>query len=404
MVRSEGRVASIASATASPDPTRPSRNRSSRGLVVLIFAMLLVMALTACTTPGVPPSCDKDQWPGTQGLNIDGLTSQSDAQQQATLDAANHAGARWVRVDVNWDYTEPAPGTWVYDAFDRVIPKITSRGMKVLLVMDYGVPRWANGVSDPFVPPTDPNAYGDFAAHVAARYAPYGVVYYEIWNEPNIDIYFHNPDPAKYVQLLQAAYTKIKAAVPNSIVLSGGFAPAATFGPDIAPSDFLDAMYQKGAKAYFDAVADHPYTMPVLASSQVPWGGFNDLVWNTNPYSSPGSHSMRTVMDHYGDGAKKVWATEDGAVVGPLPCSPQCGYFTEHDQAANVANMLATFSGFDWAGPMFIAKWQDATNPFETWGNHLGLLRLDGSQRPSYTEFVNHAFWHAFGQKPPASC
>lgn len=298
MVRSEGVVAGIASATASPDPTRPSGNRSSRGLVVLIFAMLLVMALTACTTPGVPPSCDKDQWPGTQGLNIDGITSQSDAQQQATLDAVNHAGARWVRVDVNWDYTEPAPGTWVFDAFDRVIPKLTSRGMKVLLVMDFGVPQWANGVSDPFVPPTDPNAYGDFAAHVAARYAPYGAIYYEIWNEPNIDIYFHNPDPAKYVQLLQAAYTKIKAAVPNSIVLSGGFAPAATFGPDIAPSDFLDAMYQKGAKAYFDAVADHPYTMPVLASSQVPWGGFNDLVWNTNPYSSPGSHSMRTVMDH----------------------------------------------------------------------------------------------------------
>ena len=70
---------------------------------------------------------------------------------------------------------------------------------------------------------------GSFAAAVAQRYAPQGVQDFEIWNEPNNMVFWlPAPNPAAYVQLLQAADTDIKAVDPGAFVITAAWLPKRT--------------------------------------------------------------------------------------------------------------------------------------------------------------------------------
>ena len=117
-------------------------------------------------------------------------------------------------------------------------------------------------------------SFGQFAAAVAQRYAPQGVQDFEIWNEPNNTVFWQPaPNPAAYVQILQAADTDIKAVDPGAFVITAGLAPETTQNGNINEVTFLQDMYADGAKGYFDAVGDHPYSYPALPDTYEAWSG-----------------------------------------------------------------------------------------------------------------------------------
>jgi hypothetical protein len=112
--------------------------------------------------------------------------------------------------------------------------------------------------------------YADAAKWVASRWGSYlgGL---EIWNEPNhVDSsgeagFWKTSDQAgDYVRLLQAAYPAVKSAMPTLPVVGGSLVYSDGF--------FLQALYDKGIKGYFDAFAIHPYTA-AASPYEVPKGG-----------------------------------------------------------------------------------------------------------------------------------
>ena len=108
--------------------------------------------------------------------------------------------------------------------------------------------------------PASPAAYGDFVAKFVARY-PGKIAAVEIWNEPNaISFYTPKPDPSGYVDLLKAAYPKVKAVDPSVVVLGGSMGSIIDVaGKAINPVAYLSQMYAAGARPYFDALTFHPY-------------------------------------------------------------------------------------------------------------------------------------------------
>ena len=104
--------------------------------------------------------------------------------------------------------------------------------------------------------------------------------------------------PPRYTELLKAAYPAIKALQPNSTVIAGGLSPA--LAPD-APPIFVNAMYDSGAKGYFDAMAMHPVRLPDRVGLADPLNGWSDV------------EVVRQIMVDRGDGDKKIWMTELGA-------------------------------------------------------------------------------------------
>ena len=55
-----------------------------------------------------------------------------------------------------------------------------------------GAPSWANGSTDPYVPPRDPNDLRRFMDSLAARTRG-RVAAWEIWNEPDEKDFWHGP-------------------------------------------------------------------------------------------------------------------------------------------------------------------------------------------------------------------
>ena len=180
--------------------------------------------------------------------------------------------------------------------------------------------------------PSDNAQYAKFVRLVATRYKG-KVANYEVWNEPNA-IFFWQPAPnaTQYTALLKAAYTAIKGADPNAMVIAAGVGAVVDFGSlTVNPVRFITEMYQAGAAGYFDALAFHPY----LSNNPFSQG---------TPYPDSPLNQVKQIynlMVANGDGNKKIWATEYGQ-----PSS----VVSEANEASYLGDFLRTWRNLPFAG------------------------------------------------------
>ena len=304
-------------------------------------------------------------------------------------------GFGWMKAFVSWDGLEPVPGA--YDWTDLSKATVAARQNRLGLVLRIDrVPPWARPNNpDPTSPP-DPSflrAWGSFLADVARRGRGH-VAAYEIWNEPNLASEWggRSPDPAYYVEMLQAAYHGIKSADPGAQVVSAGLAPTLGDGGREAMDNlaYLRAMYELGAGAYFDVLGSHPY-------------GFASPP-DANPRSMASFRSAeleREVMVEHGDGAKAVWATEAGWLLDPAAAgrgacwespSVQEILWQAMDQPAQARYLVEAYQyayeNWPWMGAIFLfnldfslAPWY--SNPCEPM-TFYSLLGPDGEPRAGF--------------------
>jgi len=109
---------------------------------------------------------------------------------------------------------------------------------------------------------TDPAYWDEYAAWVAGL-AAQGADAIEVWNEPNVEAEWPEGqiNGATYTQLLAKAYAAIKAANPNTLVISASLAPtgaeAAFPGKVVNDDKYLAQMAAAGAANYMDCVGIH---------------------------------------------------------------------------------------------------------------------------------------------------
>ena len=316
------------------------------------------------------------------GFSVNGgFQNETASDMRRDFDTMQAAGARWIRMDVNWAVIQAqGPSTYNWAPFDRVATDSVARGLSVLAVIQY-TPPWARPAGTPAeTPPTNLDDYARFAQAAAAHFAALGVHAYEIWNEPNIAAFWRpRPDVARYTRLLTLAAAAIRAADPQAVVVTGGTSPAADDGTNIAPVTFLRGIYANGGKGSFDAVGHHPYCWPAQPGEAYAWSAWY-VMYGTAP-------SLRSTMVANGDGAKKIWATEFGA-----PTNGPAGSFVSEDaQSRMVTNAISLFRSYDWAGPLFWYSGRDLGTATSTRENFFGLVRYDFSQKPAYAAYKTAA-------------
>ncbi|WP_153275322.1 beta-galactosidase [Rhodococcus sp. P1Y] len=284
------------------------------------------------------------------------------------LDAAANLGAEWLRVEVSWRNVEPQLGVLDWSNVDRVIESANRHGIQVLGLVSYA-PSWAQ-VPGPWTltpggRPADPQAFGNFAGRAAERYAS-TVSHWEIWNEPNLPLFFSPmPDVDAYAAILRASYGAIHAAVPGATVISGGVAIGNNTAVTIAPETFVDELYKRGAASYTDAIAVHPYTFPFTP--------YDDQLGNWNDVAA-----VRDVLVRNGDAGKKIWITEFGAPTGVAPDAVNDG-----QQARILADGITASEGVDFTGPIFVYSIRDNGPDLADREQNFGVLRGDFSEKPS---------------------
>ena len=217
----------------------------------------------------------------------------------AQLDMLAQDGLGVVRFDASWRNMEPSRGTYQWlDKLDAIVAAAEQRSLRIVIVVDE-TPAWANGGESAWVPPEDPADYARFVGMLAGRYAG-RVTGWEIWNEPDLSLFWQpQPDAAAYARLLVAASRSIRSADPSATVVGGSIA--------FNNTDYARALYDHGVKGSFDVLSVHPYTLTRAPDD-----------------TSDRFHSLTATLDDFhallrakGDDDLPIWITELGwAVVG----------------------------------------------------------------------------------------
>ena len=311
------------------------------------------------------------------GISVgDNLSSLNDQELDDTLADMESLGVGWLRFDMAWDLVQPNDANhFDWSRFDRIVTAAREHNIEVMPILVF-TPRWARQqacVNDFQCAPADPARFAAFAREAVTHYAPMGVKAWEVWNEPNINMFWlPSPNAAAYTQLLRASYTSIKQADPQATVISGGLSPAENTGSRIAPRDFLSGMYQNGAGGYFDAVGYHPYSYPALPGSILSWSGWSQM-YDLNP-------SIRSIMIANGDSNKAVWGTETGTPSGGR------GDVNETLQAQSYRDSVQQMSSKPWLATLFFHTYQDLSSNPGSVESYFGLIRYDGTRKPAYYE------------------
>ncbi len=241
------------------------------------------------------------------------LLSEPAAVRELALSRIREAGARVVRIPVNWNdivnaapgvgfvATDPASAEYHFGLIDAAVLGTVAAGLTPLLVVSHAppfaeaAPRWPFAYPGSWDP--SPTALEEFAIALARRYdgsfpdpqAPGGVLprvkLFQGWNEPNLARYLEPQwvavngrwsafSPLLYRELLNGFYAGVKIVAPDDVVIAAGVAPngdPAGVGR-IAPVTFLGALLcltTTGARRapdcqdppHFEMLAFHPLSV-----------------------------------------------------------------------------------------------------------------------------------------------
>lgn len=251
---------------------------------------------TTTTGAGVPA-------PVYGGPGLGGFAYGGHVESFAHPDKMAYAGMTWAKRQIRF-----SPGM-SGSAAAGAINQAHGAGFKILL-----------GIVGPPGCVVTPGCFEDYA-RFAGEVAALGADAIEVWNEPNIDREWQNGavSGTSYTQLLAMSYNAIKAANPNTAVISGAPAPTGFFGGcaaagcDDAP--FIQQMAAAGAANYMDCIGAH-YNEGIISPNQTsgdPRGGhYTRYFWGM----------VNTYAAAFG-GARPICFTELGYVTsegfGPLP-------------------------------------------------------------------------------------
>jgi hypothetical protein len=342
--------------------------------LVALLATLLAPAAARAASPGV---------------NIAGAPT-ADRVSEAIA-----TGAKSVRIFALWKDFEPtAKGEYpssevnlanTVKVYDDAIKQLNAAGVKPLFVVTEA-PAWANGSSDVHVAPRDPADFGDFLKRFAAHNKTVGpVAGYEVWNEPDENIFWHPaPDAGQYTAMLKAAYAGIKAGDPAATVVAGPMT-----GNDYA---WLENLYTAGAQGSFDVVAVHTDTSCLDRGPDEFYREDGKLA----RFTFLGYRTVHETMAAHGDGDKPIWMSELGwssTSGGPSSCTR--GMWTgkkpsgvsEANQAAFLSKAYSCLANDPYVTQADWFTLRDTTAESIDELNHYGLLRADGSPKPAMSAF-----------------
>ena len=324
------------------------------------------------------------------------------------LDPVVDMGFDWIVHFLRWANVQPKEGGgYHWGDLDNILQQAGSRGLNVLIRVDRP-PDWARKPGTSETGPVRPDKLGhwqtflrEMAAHARAKIQAEGwdvEIAYEIWTEPNLSVEWGRlpPDPGYYTTMLQHAYWGIKAGDPQAIVVTAGLATTGPAGMEQPPaypqawSDllFIQAMYDHGAKGYFDALGSHPYGF-AYPPEQDPW--------QVNGLAFRRAEQQRQVMVANGDGDKLIWATEWGWLLDPgSGCydwgdwSTRTWQIVSQEQQADYLRRAFLYAcrHWPWMGPMFVSNLDFSTVPWYHECEPMrwySILNPDGSPRLAYT-------------------
>jgi len=344
--------------------------KSASSVIATCVVVSSILALHAAQVhagnPAIPAFIEIPQNLGTQW---GGDMGEADVQR-----IGGELGVKWLRIEAGWATVEPKQGEYNFAGLEKHVDLLVRHGLKPLIILDYGNPiyqKTADPADDAFTGPSTPEAregYARFseaaAKHLAGKFPDINIVY-EIWNEPDYQLFWRpKPDVAAYVELVKATASRIRAAAPGAAVIGPATMSAKT--------PFITRAIELGILDHLDGFSVHPYR-------------------RTGPN---GKGSPETVIADYQKirDLMSVWFAARGQPGKTLPLiESEWGYsetslpdgagVTPVQQAEYLTRTWLIQSWLDVRISIWF-QWKSGDSPTDVW-SHFGMLRVDGSDRPS---------------------
>jgi len=347
------------------------------GVMLFIAALLAFLAQRSPLRRDV--SAADSELAGAIGVDLS-ASELADSDLAGILARLDQAGARWVRFVLPWDEIEPARGQVKWEHLDRVFELLRAQPRLTPVVVLNGSPAWARRPDDaanPLAPPQERADFGAFAVAVARRYGDQ-VRFYQVWHQPNIAPHWgaRPVDPADYLGLLREAAVQIRSADADAQIVLAALAPNTELGgANLSDIAFLEALYARGARPWFDVAAAQPYGFSAPPDAPASPGALN----------FGRATLLRDVMVLHGDGAKRLWATAFGwdALSADWTGRPSpWGQVDEATQARHTSQAIElAATRWPWLGPLFWPAACPQLAPDDPWRG-FALCAKDGGARP----------------------
>lgn len=326
------------------------------------------------------------------GVNVE-LGQYPAEELPAQLARMRDSQITWVRQVFPWNEIEAEPGQYDREPWDTIVSAIAEFPQLELVAVLMNAPKHASGSDIASAPPGDPAGFARFARDFAQRYGDV-IDYYQIWDEPNLEAAWgqRDPEPVRYLALLQAAWKAIHNVDPEAMVIAAALAPTFEQGPrNLSDIIYLDSLYQLGAADWMDAVAAKPY-------------GFNsppdDRTVAETKLNFSRFLALRELMLQHDDGHKPLWASAWGWNSLPESWSNSPSIWGEVREQQRIDWTLAALARAErewpWIGGMILQHWQPdapADDPLQGFA----LLSADGQATPLLNALANRALPAAAG-------
>lgn len=277
------------------------------------------------------------------------------------------AGIAWVRMDFLWDEIEESRGQFKFDKYDYIVDILRKNNLHVLGILNYCA-LWASPAGKWNSPPQDHRTFVNYTKEVINRYKD-RIKYWEVWNEPDSNIYWADQDGLKsYCLLLKETYLSAKEIDPDCKILNGGLANG-------LPS--VHKLYANGAKDYFDILNIHFFESPLHK------GAIKAVI------DCP-KEAYRIMCDN-GDSHKKIWLTEIGCPGLKEGLETNNWWLEENPSESVQAEWLEkVFSSLlkdKNIEKIFWAFFRDCKGHWNDGVDYFGLVRWDFSPKPAFFSY-----------------
>ena len=283
-------------------------------------------------------------------------------------------GVKHARVQTGWCLCEQEAGVYDFAWLDRIVNNLLEQGVQPWFNVGYGnmlhtgaehldAVGWA-----PIYTEESRAAWSRFVAALVAHFRD-RVTHYEIWNEPDIDVFWvSGSNPHDYMDLLKLTVPVVRHAYPGAKIIGGALAG----GLGQRGAAYLEACLQDGLAELIDVFTFHRYH--ILSELHRPCD-----------YAS-----LRATFKAYGGEDIELWQAESGCpsvesktqALANVPVS-------EEVQAKVLARSILNdmLHGLDYTSYFHLSDFKYYyRNGFTDVPNYFGLLTFDQPVRckPSY--------------------
>ncbi|MCY9026863.1 glycoside hydrolase family 5 protein [Priestia megaterium] len=212
---------------------------------------IVVFGLTGCKEEQEKFSMEKaPSIPGGLGVSIHSNITDEDIQMIAD------AGFKWVRIDIFWERVETKKGHYDFknSGYDKLNKKLKDHNIKPYYILNYSNSLYEKDRS--IVTDGGRTAFSEFVKATTKRYKNQGGIW-EIWNEPNIALFWENqPSYEDYARLVKVVAPIIKKQDPSGLVVAPAISTLNNNG-----LSWLNEVLDQNILNEIDAISVHPYRL-----------------------------------------------------------------------------------------------------------------------------------------------